>query len=354
MTLLITGGAGFIGSALLRHLSVTTTEKLVNVDKLTYAANPGAVKGFVDPSRYVHEKVDVCDRDALAVVFDRHKPDAVFHLAAETHVDRSIDSPAEFVRTNVLGTATLLDVTSEYLTTLPGGKTRDFRFVHVSTDEVYGDLGEGAPAYTETSPYRPSSPYSASKAAADHLVRAWHRTYGLPALVAVSSNNYGPWQFPEKFIPHLILSALTGKPLPIYGSGTQVRDWLHVTDHVRALCAILHGGTPGETYNIAANAELPNVDIARQVCRLLERLSPRAKGAAPYESLLAFVADRMGHDTRYSLDTSRIRSKLGWQPAVSFEAGLEDTVRWYLENRPWWTDVLQRHGLDRRGLARAH
>jgi dTDP-glucose 4,6-dehydratase len=350
VTVLVTGGAGFIGSALLRHLSVTSDARLVNVDKLTYAASPEAVAAFVDASRYTLEQVDVCDRDALAAVFARHRPSAVFHLAAESHVDRSIDAPDAFVRTNVQGTATLLEVALEYFQSLPADEAAAFRLVHVSTDEVYGDLGDQPQGFSEAAPYRPSSPYAASKAAADHLVRAWHRTYGLPVLIAVSSNNYGPWQFPEKFIPHMILSALSGRPLPIYGEGTQVRDWMHVDDHVRALCEIRERGRVGETYNVAAHQAFRNVDVARRICALLEQMCPRGDGNEPYERLLAFVADRRGHDTRYGLDTIRIERELGWRPSIAFDAGLAATVRWYLDNRTWWQGVLGRYRLERQGL----
>jgi dTDP-glucose 4,6-dehydratase len=354
VTVLVTGGAGFIGSALLRHLSATSTRRLVNVDKLTYAANPESLAGSVDGSRYTLEQVDICDRAAMEAVFRRHRPAAVFHLAAESHVDRSIDSPDEFVRTNVQGTATLLDVATEYLVNLPPTQAQEFRFVHVSTDEVYGDLGDSPQAFDEASPYRPSSPYAASKAASDHLVRAWRRTYGLPVLIAISTNNYGPWQFPEKFIPHLIVSALAGQPLPIYGRGTQVRDWMHVEDHVRALCAILERGSIGETYNIGSRAESCNLDVARRVCSLLDELRPRGSRLSSYASLLTFVADRPGHDTRYALDTTRIERELGWRPVIGFESGLAATVKWYVDNQAWWQSALRRYKLERRGLARSH
>lgn len=349
MTLLVTGGAGFIGSALLRHLHAHTASNLVNVDKLTYAGNLESLPGLNDSARYAFEQLDICDHAALARVFERHQPDAVIHLAAETHVDRSIDSPDVFVRTNVLGTATLLEVALGYFRKLPPPRAKAFRFVQVSTDEVYGDLGDSPAAFTENAPYRPNSPYSATKAASDHLVRAWHRTYGLPVLIAAGSNNYGPCQFPEKFIPHMILTALAGRPMPVYGRGTQVRDWLHVDDHVRALCLVLKHGVVGETYNIGGRNGYPNIDVARRICALLEVLSPRPSGSPPYESLITFVEDRAGHDACYRLDSAKVQRDLGWEPQQTFDAGLESTVRWYLENRGWWERVLVRYRLERLG-----
>jgi dTDP-glucose 4,6-dehydratase len=340
MTILVTGGAGFIGSALLRFLSSHSGATLVNVDKLTYAGNLESLSGAVDPARYTFAQLDICDRPALEQVFRRHQPTSVFHLAAESHVDRSIDSPAEFVHTNLVGTATLLQVALQYFRGLRAEQADTFRLVHVSTNEVYGELAAGAGPFTEDSPYSPSSPYSATKAGSDHLVRAWHRTYGLPVLVTNSSNNYGPCQFPEKLIPHTILSALAGNPIPVYGNGSQVRDWIHVEDHVRALYAVLRGGATGATYNISARGEQRNIDVVRAICALLEKSVPRRRGNTPYEDLITFVADRPGHDARYAIDASRIMTELGWKPLEAFASGLEKTVRWYLENRSWWQRIL--------------
>lgn len=354
MTLLVTGGAGFIGSALVRYLSAHTSESVVNVDKLTYAGNLESLAGAVDPARYSFEQVDICDRPALERVFERYQPTAVLHLAAESHVDRSIDAPEEFIHTNMVGTAMVLQAALKYYRGLQGDRAKDFRLIHVSTDEVYGDLEDSGGFFTETTPYAPSSPYSASKAGSDHLARAWHRTYGLPVIVTNCSNNYGPCQFPEKLIPHMILSALAGKPLPVYGQGTQIRDWLYVEDHARALYTVLKRGAVGQTYNIGGHNEQRNIDVVRAICALLEKLAPRAAGTAPYESLITFVKDRPGHDTRYAIDAGKIKRELGWMPQETFETGLEKTVRWYLDNRQWWARVLDgSYRLERRGVGEA-
>lgn len=328
MKILVTGGAGFIGSALIRYLIRHTHVHVVNVDTLTYAANLDALEEVSDSSRYVFERVDICDTPEMERVFRQHQPDAIMHLAAESHVDRSIAGPAPFVQTNLVGTYTVLEVARAWWNTLGAAKKQAFRFHHVSTDEVYGDLGHGANKFTETSPYAPSSPYSASKAGADHLVRAWHRTYGLPVLISNCSNNYGPWQFPEKLIPLMILNALADKPLPVYGKGDQVRDWLYVDDHARALYTVLTRGKVGETYNIGGHNEQRNIDVVRQICSMLDRLRPRSSGS--YAQLIRLVDDRPGHDVRYAIDASKIQRELGWKPEETFETGLDKTVRWYL------------------------
>lgn len=354
MRILVTGGAGFIGSAVVRHLLASGAERVVNVDKLTYAGNLESLAGAVDPARYSFEQVDICDRPALERVFERYQPTAVLHLAAESHVDRSIDAPEEFIHTNMVGTAMVLQAALKYYRGLQGDRAKDFRLIHVSTDEVYGDLEDSGGFFTETTPYAPSSPYSASKAGSDHLARAWHRTYGLPVIVTNCSNNYGPCQFPEKLIPHMILSALAGKPLPVYGQGTQIRDWLYVEDHARALYTVLKRGAVGQTYNIGGHNEQRNIDVVRAICALLEKLAPRAAGTAPYESLITFVKDRPGHDTRYAIDAGKIKRELGWMPQETFETGLEKTVRWYLDNRQWWARVLDgSYRLERRGVGEA-
>ncbi len=336
MKILVTGGAGFIGSALVRHLIANTPHTVINVDKLTYAGNLDSLPGCLGHERHHFERIDICDAPAVRDVFARHAPDAVMHLAAESHVDRSIDGPAAFIQTNVTGTFTLLEAARDHWRALPAERRDAFRFLHVSTDEVYGDLGPGDPPFSETTPYAPSSPYSASKAAADHLARAWMRTYGLPVLVTNCSNNYGPFQFPEKLIPLMILNALEGKPLPVYGRGDQIRDWLFVEDHVRALCTVLERGVPGRTYNVGGNAEKRNIEVVHALCALLEEMAPeKPHGVARYADLVTHVADRPGHDRRYAIDASRIRAELGWAPAVTFEEGLRRTVAWYLSNRTW-------------------
>jgi dTDP-glucose 4,6-dehydratase len=337
-TIVVTGGAGFIGSAVIRHLIGSTIATVVNVDKLTYAGNLESLADVADNPRYRFERLDICDFDAVREVFARHRPDAVLHLAAESHVDRSIDGPRVFVETNVVGTYTLLEVARAYWQDLePTAKSR-FRFHHVSTDEVYGSLpAEGL--FTEDMPYHPNSPYSASKASSDHLVRAWHHTYGLPVLITNCSNNYGPYQFPEKLIPVVILSALAGKQLPIYGTGDNVRDWLYVDDHAVALHLVLSRGTIGETYNIGGHNERTNLEVVRSICGMLDELCPDSP-LRPHASLISFVTDRLGHDKRYAIDAAKIGRDLGWKPSETFESGLRNTVEWYLNNRVWWERVL--------------
>lgn len=349
-TILVTGGAGFIGSALIRHLLSRTEHAVVNVDKLTYAGNLDSLEPVLSDPRYTHEKVDICDAEEVARIFGRYRPDAVMHLAAESHVDRSIDGAAAFIHTNVVGTFTLLEAARAHWLGLDSEQRRAFRFLHVSTDEVYGSLGEEG-YFTESTPYQPNSPYSASKAGSDHLVRAWHHTYGLPVLVTNCSNNYGPYQFPEKLIPVVILNALAGKPMPVYGRGDNRRDWLYVDDHVRALLTVLEGGEVGETYNIGGNNERSNLEVVHKICSLLDELLPDSR-VDRHSSLITFVTDRPGHDWRYAIDASKISSALGWQPEENFESGLRKTVLWYLENRQWWERVLSgSYRLERLGLA---
>lgn len=336
--LLVTGGAGFIGSAVIRHFIAETDVEIVNIDALTYAGNPVSLGEALGSDRHRFEQVDIRDRVALDEVFARHQPDAVMHLAAESHVDRSITGPATFVETNVVGTQVLLESARSYWESLSSNRQAAFRFHHVSTDEVYGDLGRDDPAFTEETPYSPSSPYSASKAASDHLVRAWHRTYGLPVVVTNCSNNYGPYQFPEKLIPLMILNALEGKALPVYGRGDNIRDWLHVEDHARALRHVLEHGEMGRTYNIGGRAERTNLEVVHAICSILDQACARPDGT-PHESLIKFVADRPGHDRRYAIDDTRIATELGWAPQETFESGLERTVRWYLENPEWVEQV---------------
>lgn len=340
MKIIVTGGAGFIGSAVIRHLVANTTDTVVNVDKLTYAGNLESLASVSDDPRYVLEKVDICNRVELDRVFDEHKPDAVMHLAAESHVDRSIDGPAAFIETNIVGTYQLLEASRQYWLGLTDERRQRFRFHHVSTDEVYGDLEDPQALFTESTPYSPSSPYSASKASSDHLVRAWARTYGLPVVVTNCSNNYGPFHFPEKLIPLMILNALEGKALPVYGDGSQVRDWLFVEDHARALYAVLTQGKNGETYNIGGHNEMRNLDVVRTICSLLEELMPaKPAGVAFYEDLITFVKDRPGHDQRYAIDASKIKRELGWVPQETFESGIRKTVEWYLHNPEWVAHV---------------
>jgi len=330
-TLLITGGAGFIGSAVIRYILRHTAHRVVNVDKLTYAGNLAAVAEVSSDPRYAFERIDICNAHAVRRVFAQYRPAAVMHLAAESHVDRSIEGPAPFISTNIVGTYTLLEVAREYWSSLDDAGRTAFRFHHVSTDEVYGDLDGSDALFTEDTPYAPSSPYSASKAAADHLVRAWHRTYGLPVLITNCSNNYGPYQYPEKLIPLVIRNALAGRPLPVYGRGDQVRDWLYVEDHARALYAVLTRGRVGETYNIGGHNEQRNIDVVRQICALLEELAPdKPAGVRRYEDLITFVPDRPGHDRRYAIDASKIARELGWVPQETFESGLRKTVQWML------------------------
>ena len=347
MKFLVTGGAGFIGSAVIRHIIQNTNDKVVNLDKLTYAGNLESLNEVSDSEHYIFEQVDICSRAQLDSVLAQHKPDAIMHLAAESHVDRSIDGPAEFIETNIVGTYTLLEATRQYWQTLESNRKTNFRFHHISTDEVYGDLPHPSETpnaqkhlFTEQTAYAPSSPYSASKASSDHLVRAWQRTYGLPVVVTNCSNNYGPFHFPEKLIPLVILNALAGKPLPVYGNGLQVRDWLFVEDHARALLKVVTEGKVGETYNIGGHNEQKNIDVVRGICALLEELAPeQRKGVANYADLITYVTDRPGHDMRYAIDASKIERELGWTPEETFESGLRKTVQWYLDNMEWCRNV---------------
>jgi len=335
--ILITGGAGFIGSALVRLLVKNQNIFVVNVDALTYAGNLESLSAIKDAENYCFEHVNICDAKTVNEVFAKYKPSAVMHLAAESHVDRSIDGPAAFIDTNVVGTYNMLEAARSYWNTLTAENKAAFRFLHISTDEVFGSLPETG-LFTEISPYQPNSPYSASKAASDHLVRAWFHTYGLPVLLTNCSNNYGPYQFPEKLIPLVILNALEGKPLPVYGKGDNIRDWLYVDDHVKALTVVLEKGTPGETYNIGGHNEKANIDVVKMVCSLLDELVPDSK-FKPHEQLIEFVKDRPGHDKRYAIDAGKIKSNLGWEPEETFETGMRKTVQWYLENLEWCRHV---------------
>ncbi|MBD3754993.1 MAG: dTDP-glucose 4,6-dehydratase [Gammaproteobacteria bacterium] len=340
MKILVTGGAGFIGSAVIRHLIDDTQHTVVNVDKLTYAGNLESLNSVSGSARYAFEQVDICDAAAIKRVFEQYQPDLVMHLAAESHVDRSITRPAEFIQTNIVGTYTLLEQARAYWAGLEGEAKANFRFHHVSTDEVYGDLPHPdevenpreLPLFDEQTAYAPSSPYSASKAASDHLVRAWHRTYGLPIVVTHCSNNYGPYHFPEKLIPLMILNALQGKPLPVYGKGDQIRDWLYVEDHARALLLVAMQGKVGETYNIGGHNEKQNIEVVKSICAILDELKPQGES---YAKLITHVADRPGHDRRYAIDAGKMQNELGWTPDESFESGLRKTVRWYLNNLDW-------------------
>ena len=341
MVILVTGGAGFIGSAVIRHVLDHTEVRVVNIDKLTYAGNLDSLAQIKNHESYTFEEVDICDRKSLDVVFSKYQPDVVMHLAAESHVDRSIEDSSVFLETNIIGTCNLLEVSREYVNTLEGDRRGAFKFHHVSTDEVYGDLEGTKSMFTEMTSYAPSSPYSASKASSDHLVRAWGRTYGLPIIVTNCSNNYGPYHFPEKLIPHVILNALHGKSLPIYGSGLQIRDWLYVEDHAKALFKVLMEGEVGETYNIGGHNEKTNLEVVESICDILEELAPKKPtGVINYRDLISFVKDRPGHDKRYAIDASKIENELGWVPEETFESGLQKTVQWYLDNREWWERVL--------------
>ena len=345
---IVTGGAGFIGSAVVRHMLAETDLTVINLDKLTYAANLDSLPGAEGHPRYRFEQVDICDAAAVARVFAEHQPDAVMHLAAESHVDRSIDGPGAFIQTNIVGTFTLLHAAAAYWRGLDAAGRARFRFHHVSTDEVFGSLGaEGL--FVETSPYRPNSPYAASKASADHLVRAWHETYGLPVVLTNCSNNYGPYHFPEKLIPLVIIKGLAGQPLPVYGKGDNVRDWLFVEDHARALCRVLERGRVGQSYNIGGRAERTNLEVVRGICALLDELAPQP--GLTRESLITFVTDRPGHDHRYAIDATLIERDLGWRPLETFDSGLRRTVQWYLDNRAWWEAIQRRsYSGERLGL----
>ncbi|ALM72154.1 TPA: dTDP-glucose 4,6-dehydratase [Vibrio vulnificus] len=351
MKILVTGGAGFIGSAVIRHIINHTQDSVVNLDKLTYAGNLESLSDVAENSRYAFEQVDICDRAELDRVFAQYKPDAVMHLAAESHVDRSIDGPAAFIETNIVGTYNLLEAARAYWLTLEESVKARFRFHHISTDEVYGDLEDTDDLFTETTSYAPSSPYSASKASSDHLVRAWQRTYGFPTLVTNCSNNYGPYHFPEKLIPLMILNALDGKPLPVYGDGMQIRDWLFVEDHARALYKVVTKGEVGGTYNIGGHNEKANIEVVRTICDLLEELRPnKPVGVESYESLITYVKDRPGHDVRYAIDATKIAQELNWTPEETFESGIRKTVEWYLNNQQWWQRVLDgSYSLERLG-----
>ncbi|MDF2042105.1 MULTISPECIES: dTDP-glucose 4,6-dehydratase [unclassified Pantoea] len=351
---LITGGAGFIGSALVRFLIAETEHQVVVVDKLSYAGNLASLASVANLDRFCFEQVDICDRTALDEVFARHQPDCVMHLAAESHVDRSIDGPAAFIETNIVGTWQLLEAARSYWQTLDDVRKRAFLFHHISTDEVFGDLHDSQAYFTEATPYAPSSPYAASKASSDHLVRAWLRTYGLPTLVTNCSNNYGPCHFPEKLIPLTIINALAGKALPVYGNGQQIRDWLYVEDHARALYQVVSYGKPGETYNIGGHNERRNIEVVETICSLLEELAAEQKpaGLAHYRDLITYVADRPGHDQRYAIDASKIAHELGWVPQETFESGMRKTVAWYLANPAWWQAILDgRYQGERLGLS---
>ena len=337
MKVLVTGGAGFIGSALVRHIINNTNSSVVNVDKLTYAGNQESLATISNSDRYWFERVDICNKVDLGRVFNKYEPDVVMHLAAESHVDKSIVSPDDFIQTNIVGTYNILEVARAYWLDLAGAKKSSFKFHHISTDEVYGDLESGNDLFTEDMPYAPSSPYSASKAASDHLVRAWHRTYKLPIIITNCSNNYGPYHFPEKLIPLVILNALDGKSLPIYGAGDQVRDWLYVEDHARALFTVITKGVIGETYNIGGHNEKSNIDVVKLICDLLDELVPL--GAGSYKAQITHVADRPGHDKRYAIDASKIGAELGWTPKETFESGIKKTVLWYLDNKEWCSSV---------------
>ena len=350
-TIIVTGGAGFIGSALVRFIINETEFKVVNVDKLTYSGNLDSLDSINQNKRYNFEQLDICNSSGLEKIFSKYKPELVIHLAAESHVDRSIDSPKSFIESNIVGTYTLLEQSRKYWQSLIGQKKEDFRFLHVSTDEVYGDLERSSEFFTEETRYNPSSPYSASKASSDHLVMAWHRTYGLPAIITNCSNNYGPFQFPEKLIPHMILNALTFNSLPVYGNGKQVRDWLYVDDQVRALLEVVSHGQIGSTYNIGGNNEIQNIEVVQKICQILDELAPINNGKLKsYIELIEFVEDRPGHDVRYAIDASKITEELGWKPIENFDSGIKTTIKWYLSNKSWSDNIHNRsYKLERLG-----
>ncbi|MCC8979651.1 dTDP-glucose 4,6-dehydratase [Bradyrhizobium acaciae] len=347
-TIFVTGGAGFIGSAVVRHLLRDTHARVVNIDKLTYAANLASLPGSAESLNYTFEKACICEAQALRRLFEKYQPDAVMNLAAESHVDRSIDGPGEFIQTNIVGTFTILQETLRHWRTLSPEKRDQFRFLHISTDEVFGSLGDEG-LFTETTAYAPNSPYSASKASSDHLVRAWRETYELPTLVTNCSNNYGPYHFPEKLIPHMIIKGLAGEPLPVYGDGQNVRDWLFVEDHAKALTLVLERGEVGETYNVGGRNERTNLHVVESICDLLDEVVPAAAG--PRRQLINFVADRPGHDRRYAIDATKLETELGWRAEENFETGIAKTVRWYVDEQPWWRAILERgYKVERVGL----
>lgn len=349
-TILVTGGAGFIGSAVIRNLLSRGDCDVVNIDKLTYAGNEATIREFGNHSNYHFVQEDICDRDTMNALFERHQPKSIMHLAAESHVDRSIDGPWEFVNTNIVGTYNLLEAARAYLSAAPDERS-SFRFHHISTDEVFGTLGDQG-LFTEDSPYQPNSPYSASKASSDHLVRAWNETFGLPVVLSNCSNNYGPFQYPEKLLPVIISKAVNGEPIPVYGTGSNVRDWLYVDDHASALITIMEKGEIGRSYNVGGNEERRNIDVVKTVCSILDQLKPSASGK-PYESLITYVADRPGHDFRYAIDASRIKEELGWQPAETFESGMTKTIEWYLQNEAWVNEVQKNNELSGQRLGAA-
>jgi len=351
-TILITGGAGFIGSALIRYIIKNTKHTVVNVDKLTYSGNLESLESIEVSKNYIFEQVDICNENELLRIFRKNQPDIVMHLAAESHVDRSIDDPGDFIQTNIVGTAILLEQSKNYWQSLKSSKKENFRFLYVSTDEVYGDLAGKSSFFTETSSYRPSSPYSASKASSDHLVRAWYRTYDLPVLITHCSNNYGPCQFPEKLIPHTILNSLAGKNLPVYGDGKQIRDWLYVDDHVFALMNIVQNAKVGETYNIGGNNEIQNIEVVKKVCSILDELIPnKLNGMSSFSELITYVKDRPGHDVRYAINANKINKDLGWAPQENFESGIRKTVEWYINNKAWYENIQNgSYQLERLGV----
>ena len=351
-TILITGGAGFIGSELVRHLIENTEYSVINIDKLTYSGNLQSLVSVENNENYIFMQIDICDENELKRVFTENKPDIVMHLAAESHVDRSIDGPKEFIQTNIVGTFVLLEQVKNYWQKLHGLKKEAFRFLHVSTDEVYGDLEGTEDYFSEKTSYDPSSPYSASKASSDHLVRAWYRTYNLPVLITNCSNNYGPYQFPEKLIPHIILNAIAGKDLPIYGDGKQIRDWLYVKDHVRALMTVAHDGLIGETYNIGGNNEIQNIEVVKRICKILDESIPeKLNGLGSFSELITYVQDRPGHDVRYAIDASKIKNNLNWKPKEDFVSGIKKTVQWYLDNLSWSENIQDgSYNLERIGV----